>query len=67
MRVAAAINLDEATRAELQRLLRRRTTAVRVAERCRGVLLAGDWHQGKQIAERMSVAPRTAARWPSKI
>jgi hypothetical protein len=38
-----------------------------VAERCRGVLLAGDGLQGKEIAERMSVAPRIAARWRSKI
>jgi hypothetical protein len=42
MRVAAAIHLGSEARAELQSLVRRRTTPVRVVERCRIVLLAAD-------------------------
>jgi hypothetical protein len=49
MRVAAAIHLSTEARAELQNLARRRTTPVRVVERCRIVLLAADGLQDKQI------------------
>ena len=67
MRVAAAIHLNSEQRAELQRLVRRRTTSVRVAERCRIVLLAGEGLQDKQIAEHLEVAPRMAARWRGRF
>ena len=42
MRVAPAIHLSAEVRAELQSLVRRRTTPVRVVERCRIVLLAAE-------------------------
>jgi transposase len=67
MRVAAAIHLGSEARAELQSLVRRRTTPVRVVERCRIVLLAADGLQDKQIAERLSVAPLMASRWRSRF
>ena len=67
MRVAQAIHLSSAARAELHKLLRRRTTPVRVAERCRIVLLAAEGLQDKQIAERISVAPLMASRWRSRF
>src|SRR5271156_3622713 len=67
MRVAPAIHLNPEARAELQSLVRRRTTPVRVAERCRIVLLAADGLQDKQIAERMQVAPLMASRWRSRF
>ena len=67
MRVAPAIHLSPEARAELQSLVRRRTTSVRVVERCRIVLLAADGLQDKQIAERLSVAPRMASRWRSRF
>jgi transposase len=63
MRVAPAIRLDPEAEAELHKLIRRRTTPVRVVERCRIVLLAAAGLQDKQIAERLSVAPAMAARW----
>jgi hypothetical protein len=47
MRVAPAIHLSSESRAELHKLLRRRTTPVRVAERCRVVLLAAEGLQDK--------------------
>jgi len=40
---------------------------VRVAERCRIVLLAAEGLQDKQIAERISVAPLMASRWRSRF
>ena len=67
MRVAQAIHLSSAAQAELHKLLRRRTTPVRVAERCRIVLLAAEGLQDKQIAERISVAPLMASRWRSRF
>jgi transposase len=63
MRVAPAIELNAAVRAELEKLMRRRTTPQRVVERCRIVLLAAKGLRDKQIAERMQVAPRMAALW----
>jgi transposase len=63
MRVAPAINLSSATRTELEKIMRRRTTPLRVTERCRIVLLAAEGLQDKQISERMHVAPRMASLW----
>jgi transposase len=67
MRVAPAIHLSAEVRVQLQGLVRRRTTPVRVVERCRIVLLAADGLQDKQIAERMSVTSRMAARWRNRF
>jgi DNA-binding NarL/FixJ family response regulator len=63
MRVAPAIELKAAVRAELERLMRRRITPQRVAERCRIVLMAAQGLQNKEIAEEMQVAPRMADLW----
>jgi len=67
MRVAPAIELSSAARAELEKLMRRRTTSLRVAERCRIVLLASEGLQDKQIGELIHVAPRMAALWRSRF
>lgn len=67
MRVAPAIHLSAGAQDELQRLVRRRTTPVRVAERCRIVLLAAAGLQDKQIAERLSVSPLMASRWRNRF
>jgi transposase len=67
MRVAPAIHLDPEAEAELHKLIRRRTTSVRVVEQCRIVLLAAAGLQDKQIAERLSVAPTMAARWRCRL
>jgi transposase len=67
MRVAAAVDLNSEQRAELQRLVRRRTTPVRVVERCRIILLAGEGMQDLQIARQLEVAPRMAARWRTRF
>ena len=67
MRVAPAIELTSVARLELEKLSRRRTTPVRVAQRSRIILLAADGMQDKQIAQRMGVAPRMAALWRSRF
>ncbi len=63
MRVATTIALSEETRLRLEKLARGRSTPVRIVQRSRIVLLAGDGLQNKQIAERMEVAPRMVALW----
>jgi len=67
MRVAAAIALSDETRLQLEKLARGRSTPVRIVQRSRIVLLAGDGLQNKQIAERMEVAPRMVALWRDRF
>jgi transposase len=67
MRVAAAIALSDETRFRLEKLARGRSTPVRIAQRSRIVLLAGDGLRNKQIAERMEVAPRMVALWRDRF
>src|ERR1035437_9626637 len=67
MRVAAAIALSDETRFRLEKLARGRSTPVRIAQRSRIVLLAGDGLRNKQIAERMEVAPRMVALWRGRF
>jgi transposase len=67
MRIAPAITLSPETRHEVEKLSRRRTSAVRVALRCRIVLLAAEGMQNKEIAEQMGIAPRMAALWRSRF
>jgi transposase len=67
MRVAAAITLSDETRLRLEKLARGRLTPVRIVQRSRIVLLAGDGLQNKQIAERMEVAPRMVALWRNRF
>lgn len=52
MRVATAIALSKETRLRLEKLARGRSTPLRIVQRSRIVLLAGDGLQNKQIAER---------------
>lgn len=67
MRVALAVHLSSEQRAELHRLVRHRTTPLRVVERCRIVLLAGEGWQDIEIARQLEVAPRMAARWRGRF
>jgi transposase len=67
MRVAEQIELSSEARKELEKLVRRRTTPVRVVERCRIVLLASEGLQNNQIAEHVDVAPRMVALWRGRF
>ena len=55
MRVASAIAFSDEARLRLEKLARGRSTPVRIVQRSRIVLLAGDGLQNKRIAERMEI------------
>ena len=67
MRVAPPIVLSEGDRARLSRSAGGRTVAVRVSQRAKVVLLAADGQQTIAIAQVLSVAPATAARWRERF
>ena len=63
MRIAPAISLTEAQRALLTRYARGRAVAVRVSQRAKILLLAADGRQDTEIAQALSTARATVARW----
>jgi transposase len=67
MRVAAQVSLTSEQRVELERLARGRKMQARLVLRSKVVLLAGDGHTDLEIAERLGVVPRTAARWRKRF
>ncbi len=67
MRIAPRITLTSETQKALARLSHGRRVPVRVAERARIVLLAAKGLQNIEIAEQLSVMPRTVARWRERF
>jgi transposase len=67
MRLAARVVLTEEVRAELVRLSRSRSAALRLVERSRIVLLAADGRQNKEIAEALQILPKTVSLWRSRF
>jgi transposase len=65
MRIAPPVQLCEEDRSQLQALARARRLA-RTVERAQIVLLAAMGRQDLEIAEELSVTPRTAARWRAR-
>ena len=63
MRVAQKIVLTSEERSELKRLVRSGLTSVRLEQRARIVLLAGDGMQNKDIAVQLGVGRVQVARW----
>ena len=63
MRVASAIELDEARREELVKLAHSNTTEVRLARRAGIILLAADGLDNRKIAELMGVGRIQVGRW----
>jgi hypothetical protein len=63
MRVASAIELDDAQRAALVKQARSNTTEVRLARRASSVLLAADGLDNRQIGERIGVGRIQVGRW----
>ena len=63
MRVARPIVLEADVRRKLEQQARGRSTAARVVQRSRIVLLAADGFQNKQIAATLKVAPRMVTLW----
>jgi transposase len=60
---ARTVDIPEADRRELQRRARSKGAPVRVVERARIVLMAGDGVPGKQIAARVGCAEPTVVTW----
>ena len=67
MRVAARVVLTEEQKRELERCARGRRTQARLVLRARIVLLAAEGRTDLEIAERLKVVPRTAARWRARF
>jgi hypothetical protein len=63
MRVASAIELDDAQRAALVKQARSNTTEVRLARRASSGLLAADGRAKRQIGERIGVGRIHVGRW----
>ena len=63
MRVAQKIVMTSEERSELKRLVRSGLTSVRLEQRARIVLLAGDGMQNKDIAVQLGVGRVQVARW----
>jgi transposase len=63
MRVASAIELDEAQRVELMKLVHSNTTQVRLARRAGIVLLAADGLDNRTIAGLVGVGRIQVGRW----
>lgn len=63
MRVAPIINLDVTERRKLERLSRARSSASRVRERAKIVLLAAEGLQNKDIVEQTGCDPGKVGRW----
>jgi transposase len=66
MRIAPPVQLSEEDRSQLQALARARSLPARAVERAQIVLLAAMGKQDLEIAEELSVTPRTAARWRAR-
>jgi transposase len=67
MRVASAIELNEAQRNELMKLADSNTTQVRLARRAGIVLLAADGLDNRQIAELLGVGRIQVGRWRERF
>ena len=67
MRVACSIALTEAERGQLEQWVRGRTTAVRLVQRARIVLLAAEGKQNKEIAVEVGTDRQTVGRWRKRF
>jgi transposase len=67
MRIAQSVLLTEGQRAQLQTWARGRRTPVRLTERSRIILLAGEGRGDKEIAAQEGCDRRTVARWRKRF
>src|SRR5271170_5408296 len=67
MRIAAAVALNPEERQALERMARARSMPARLVERAQIVLLAADGLENKQIAQRMNMTAKKAARWRNRF
>jgi transposase len=67
LRVAPAISLTEAQRVVLTQRARGRSVPVRTCQRAKIVLMAAEGRQNREIAQSLSTAPATVARWRERF
>ena len=67
MRTAATIHLTQAQRRKLERLSKARSSAQRVKERSKMILLAADGLQNQLIARRLKQDPGKVGRWRQRF
>ena len=67
MRIPCAIILSEDEKAEIARLVRRQTIPLRIAQRCKIILLAAKGKTNKMIAQEMKLAEVTIAKWRNRF
>jgi transposase len=67
MRIAAKIELSEDQRKQLETWAAGRRVPVRLAERARMILLAGQGHTDKEIGEQLGIWRGTVARWRARF
>ena len=67
MRKARVIDLSEKQREQLEKVVRARRTEVRLAERCRVVLLAHKGWSDTAIGQRLAISRQKAARWRGRF
>jgi transposase len=65
--VAVALVLDDAEREQLERWMRRRSSAQALALRARIVLLAAEGLKNTEIAERLGITRGMAAKWRARF
>jgi transposase len=66
MRIAAAIDLSVKERKILQQYVRSRTTPVRLIERSKIILLAGDGATNQTIASKLGITENKVGRWRNR-
>lgn len=67
MRIAPRVKLDEGAKETLEKWANGRKTPVRLAERARIVLLAGEGKQDLEIAAALGITPKKASRWRARF
>src|SRR6266436_4940216 len=67
MRRACAITLTDQDRVTLERWSRSRSTAARLVERARIVLLAAEGRENKDIAVELGITRATVGRWRDRF
>ena len=66
-RPSVAVVLDSEEREVLERYVRRRKTAARLAMRARIVLLCSEGWTNREIASKLNVTPGTASKWRGRF
>lgn len=67
MRIAPQLILSDGQRTQLETYARQRRLSTRLVQRAKIVLLAAAGKQDLEIARRLAIVPRTAARWRTRF